>query len=257
MFQNICPLFEEKRVLKKEMLENLRDYPRDMFDIQHLEYSDGILVGCRLEADGAGIVVQPGILRHKGVPYVLRAACRISCRADGRLVYLKVRFMDKAIGSGQEEYLSQVYADGEVPDSDNEMELGRFKLQPGARLRTEYTDFYDFATEYDTVGRIHVPYAAPGGISIWPSILQRYAAALAETGTQNPWDCAFCLNGLQAKEAMPYGEIRAYLNARLGQSEEYTNEQIYAALRSILQEAEGKKQRPGKRTERPQGMLML
>lgn len=257
MFQNICPLFEEKRVLKKEMLENLRDYPRDLFDIQHLEYSDGILVGCRLEADGAGIVVQPGILRHKGVPYVLRAACRISCRADGRLVYLKVRFMDKAIGSGQEEYLSQVYADGEAPDSDNEMELGRFKLQPGARLRTEYTDFYDFATEYDTVGRIHVPYAAPGGISIWPSILQRYAAALAETGTQNPWDCAFCLNGLQAKEAMPYGEIRAYLNARLGQSEEYTNEQIYAALRSILQEAEGKKQRPGKRTDRPQGMLML
>lgn len=257
MFQNICPLFEEKRVLKKEMLENLRDYPRDLFDIQHLEYSDGILVGCRLEADGAGIVVQPGILRHKGVPYVLRAACRISCRADGRLVYLKVRFMDKAIGSGQEEYLSQVYADGEAPDPDNEMELGRFKLQPGARLRTEYTDFYDFATEYDTVERIHVPYAAPGGISIWPSILQRYAAALAETGTQNPWDCAFCLNGLQAKEAMPYGEIRAYLNARLGQSEEYTNEQIYAALRSILQEAEGKKQRPGKRTDRPQGMLML
>lgn len=257
MFQNICPLFEEKRVLKKEMLENLRDYPRDLFDIQYREYSDGILAGCRLEADGAGIVVQPGILRHKGILYVLKDAYRIPCKADGKLIYLKVRFMDKAIGSGQEEYLSQVYADDAVPDSDSEMELGRFKLQPGARLRTEYTDYYDFATEFDTVGRIHVPYVAPGGSSIWPFILQRYAAALAETATQNPWDCAFCLNSLQMEEAMPYREIRAYLNARLGQSEEYTNEQIYTALRSILQEAEGKKERPGKRTDRPQGMLML
>ncbi len=33
MFKNTYPLFERKKVLKKEMLENLRDYPRDVFHI--------------------------------------------------------------------------------------------------------------------------------------------------------------------------------------------------------------------------------
>ena len=51
MFRNVYPIFEAKKVLKKEMLENLRDYPRTLFDIQYQEYSDGILYGCRLETE--------------------------------------------------------------------------------------------------------------------------------------------------------------------------------------------------------------
>ncbi len=33
MFKNVYPLFERKRLLKKEMLENIRDFPRDIVDI--------------------------------------------------------------------------------------------------------------------------------------------------------------------------------------------------------------------------------
>ena len=40
MFRNIYPIFESKKVLKKEMLENLRDYPRTLFDIQYRGYSE-------------------------------------------------------------------------------------------------------------------------------------------------------------------------------------------------------------------------
>ena len=49
MFKNIYPLFERKRLLKKEMLENIRDFPRDIFDIFFRNYSDGILTGCDIE----------------------------------------------------------------------------------------------------------------------------------------------------------------------------------------------------------------
>ena len=38
MFKNIYPLFERKRLLKKEMLEILRDYPRDIFQILYQDY---------------------------------------------------------------------------------------------------------------------------------------------------------------------------------------------------------------------------
>ena len=35
MFRNISPLFEDKKILTKSMLESLRDYPRSLFGILH------------------------------------------------------------------------------------------------------------------------------------------------------------------------------------------------------------------------------
>ena len=49
MFKNVYPLFERKRLLKKEMLENIRDFPRDIVDIFFFFFSDGILAGCDIK----------------------------------------------------------------------------------------------------------------------------------------------------------------------------------------------------------------
>ena len=67
MFRNVTPIFKRKYVLKKEMLENLRDYPRTLFHIQYQEYSDGILYGCRLEAADTKLTVLPGIILFQGL----------------------------------------------------------------------------------------------------------------------------------------------------------------------------------------------
>lgn len=256
MFQNIYPIFEKKRLLKKEMLENLRDFPRELFAIQHQNYSDGILAGCELETDDIGLTIRPGILCYKGVPYFLVQPCRIPCKADGRITYLKVRFSDKAVGTASEEYLTQIYVDEQDPDPHRELELGRFKLQPGARLRTEYVDFYDYTTEFDTVNRIHSAYAAPGRRGIWPQLLKCFAETLMHYSVRNPWDCAFCISCLQLREAMPYEAVQAYLNARLEQEKEYTNTQIYNALISILRES-GEKTGRAERTENREKKLIM
>jgi len=238
MFRNIYPVFEAKKVLKKEMLENLRDYPRTLFDIQYQEYSDGILYGCRLEATETELTVLPGILLYKGIPYFMEKPYVVSCEAQGKLTYLKVCFTDKEAGIGQEEYHGRIYLDGQVPDAERELEIGRFKLQPGARLRTEYVDFGDYATEFDTVNRIYVLYAAPGHSVIWLQILRGFAGEMMRRGLRDPWDCAFVMGCMQMQEAVPYDAVRAYLNVKLGQEKEYTNEQIYHALLRILREAE-------------------
>ena len=68
MFQNIYPVFEPKRLLKKEMLENLRDFPRSLFGFQYQNYSDGILYGCDITGTETGLILLPGILCYKGVP---------------------------------------------------------------------------------------------------------------------------------------------------------------------------------------------
>lgn len=257
MFRNIYPIFEKKHLLKKEMLENLRDYPRNLFRIQHQDYSDGILLGCELESVATGIIVLPGILYYKGIPYFLEEACTIPYKAEGKLVYLKVCFPDKTAGTGQEEYLSQVYMDGREPDSMQELELARFKLQPGARLRTDYVDFYDYTTEFDTVNRIHVPYAAPKHHGIWPQILKCFAKTLMHFGVQESWDYAFCMSCLQLQEAMPYEAVQAYLNIKLRQENEYTNIQIYNALKRILQDAKGKEGHKGQTGKQDRKLLML
>ena len=257
MFQNIYPIFEKKRLLKKEMLENLRDYPRTFFDIQYQNYSDGILAGCDIKGTETGLVSLPGLLRYKGVFYFLNEPYPVPCKAEGKLTYLKVHFLDRAVGIGQEEYLSRIYVDERIPDSHCELELGRFKLQSGARLRTEYVDYYDYATEFDTMDRIHVPYAAPGKHGIWPQILKCFSRMLTDLSVQNPWDCAFCINCLQLKEAMPYEAVRTYLNMRLGQVREYTNEEIYGALRRILRETGGKAEHSGQPERKEKKLLML
>ena len=141
--------------------------------------------------------------------------------------------------------------------AEQELELARFKLQAGARLRSDYVDFYDYETEFDTVNRIYVPYAAPDHPGIWPQILKSFARELLKYAVTDPWDCAFCLQCLQRKEAMPYEAVRAYLHARLGQNKEYTNMQMYGALKKILREAGGREEIPGQTRKKEGTLLML
>lgn len=239
MFRNVTPIFKRKYVLKKEMLENLRDYPRTLFHIQYQEYSDGILYGCRLEAADTKLTVLPGIILFQGLPYYMEEPFELTCEAQGELTYLKVCFTDTEETTEHEEYRGQIYLDRQAPDNKRELEIGRFKLQEGARLRTEYVDFKDYITEFDTVNRIYVPYAAPRHPVIWQQILKCFAKEMIRYGIQEAWDCAFCMNCIQLREAMPYEAIQTYLNIKLGKEKEYTNEQIYNALGRILQETGG------------------
>lgn len=256
MFQNTYPVFEAKRLLKKEMLENLRDYPRNLFGLQYRNYSDGILTGCDINGTETGLTILPGILCHRGMPYILDKPYFISCKAEGKLVYVKVHFWDKTIGVSGEEFSSQIVVDEQEPDAEQELELARFKLQPGARLRSEYVDFYDYETEFDTVNRIHVPYAASEHSCISSQILKCFATSLLRFPIQNPWDQVFVMNCLQLKETMPYEAVRAYLNVRCGQEREYTNMQIYSALKSILRENGSRDEKLG-RTQRKEGTLLM
>lgn len=257
MFKNIYPLFESKRILKKEMLENLRDYPRALFQIRYQDYSDGILWGCNLETKEKVIRIEPGVLLWRNMPYLLEEPYRIPHESSGRTAYLKVRFSDRSSGNGQYEYRSQISISEEEPEEGYEIELARFKLQPGARLRDAYTDFYDYCTEYDTLNRIHVPYASPERHSIWPRMLQCFASSMMEYPMQDARDQAFCLNCLQLTEAMPYRAVKSYLDVRMGQKRDYSNAEIYDGLKSILQQVSGTGYGTGRTEKKERKMLLV
>ncbi len=63
MFYYEVPQFEKKRLLRTEMLEQIRDFPRDYLEILYAGYSDGVLRGCALRWTENRLVIGPGILR--------------------------------------------------------------------------------------------------------------------------------------------------------------------------------------------------
>ena len=47
--QNLYPLFERNRILKKELMWSLRDYSFTHIQLEYQAYADGMIKGCDLE----------------------------------------------------------------------------------------------------------------------------------------------------------------------------------------------------------------
>ncbi len=256
MFKYEYPVFEHKNILKKSMLDELRDYPLVLSRMCLKEYGDGILEGCALEWEKGILRVQPGLLCHGGNVYRMEEAYAVDCPPADRLVYLKVRFSAMDYERGRSGGTGEILLD-ENPPEPGEMEFGRFRLQEGARLRTSYENFGDYQTEYDTVNRIHVPYAQAGGPGLWPQLLRAYARELLETGTENVFDVSFAMallggNGHVASECVEW-----YVRRKSGgQKRKASNGELYRGLLRILKECRsGGKERKGK--ENGMGQMLL
>jgi hypothetical protein len=234
MFEDKFPKFTPGRVLKNDMLGALRDYPRDYVEILYSHYSDGILAGCLPVVSSEFISISPGLIRYQGKLFTLREAVSLPYFATGRDTIIKVSF-GKAKESGD-----YILTSGDitlVPGvklAENEIELGRFKLKLGARLRDEYQDFADYATDYDTVNIINVPFAAPYESTLSPVLTRRFAMEAFEGRPVHPFDYTFislCAQGEPVAKSL----ITAYSSARLGiAANDSTNQDMHRHLAKIL-----------------------
>jgi hypothetical protein len=135
---------------------------------------------------------------------------------------------------------SELCLDEEITCTAGELELARFKLKEGARLRRDYQNFADLATEFNTLHVIHVPYAAEGASTLSPVIMKDYAQRMLRTGTDDPRDLIFammCLNeGIVARSV-----ILHYISSQLGlEYRDYDNAQIHRYLdRQLLNAGRG------------------
>lgn len=236
VFRFEYPIFEHKNLLKKSMLDALRDYPLSLSRMCFAGYGDGILEGCGLHWDKDVLYLETGLLHYQGEIYRMEEICPLACAATDQLTYLKVRFATVDYERGRRGGMGEVLL-STIPAENGEMELGRFRLQEGARLRTAYEGFEDYQTEYDTVNRIHAPYAGPGGAGLWPQLLRTYAEELLETGTTNAYDVSFAMTVLGADGQAAPACISAYLT-RAGEKagEQPSNGEYYQKLLRILKD---------------------
>ena len=236
MYSNQFPFFERGNILKKELLRNLRDYPRNLIDLYFLDYSEGVLTGSDLEIEGQEIVINPGLIKFSNRIYLLTTAQRIKYQPSNQQMIIKIKFSEEEKNSDFKSWKSTLLLEQGVDLAEDELELGRFKLREGAKLRTDYHQFSDFSTEYNTVNIIHVKYSSLEEYTLHPAIINFFATKILNSSTENQLDISFALQALQARR-IQRDLLCNYLTKKLKlKQDNYSNLEIYRYLGQIIRQ---------------------
>ena len=235
MRNGFFPVFTKGRVLKKESIEYLRDFPYDLASLVCDDYSDGILFGFTISSTHNGqINISKGALKYQGDIIVVPEKTVMMDDSD----YGKVLFTKLIIGECVETVDNltreiEIKIDMRGVGAENEIELGRFCLNRGAVLRLEYDSFSDLRTLNDTMDITRVPFAGYGTPTLHPRVTKEYAKELLAASAE-PADIAFalmCLNtGVIHKSAIQW-HVAKKTNSVY---EEFTLPALYEKLLALL-----------------------
>jgi len=246
--QNIYPLFEANRILKKEHMWSLRDYIFTHMQLEYREYSDGILQGCELKVEGNKVILGPGIVKCGGFLYLIPEEMDAVYEATERIQFLKLK-ANKEERSSDCICYELTLALEENKAQEKELEVCRFKLRGGSRLRYTYKDFEDLETEFDTINPLHGDWAGQGGGSLSPIITDYFARLVLEESGSHTEDIHFAYLCLSQSGAVNRRIVEDYVRRRGGQQdlETLSKEELFAGLVQIMEEIRGNRQpRSGK-----------
>lgn len=221
------------------MLENLRDYPRHFMEIHFQDYSDGIISGANVLVNQHHLTITKGIVKHNGRLYLLEHDHELPYEATGNETVLKIRFKEKEEELDFIGYRTELFLDEKTEIGEDELELSRFKLKKGAKLRSDYQSFEDFATEFNTINLIHTHIAGIGKATIHPKMMRYFADEVMRNGSTDVYDIMMAMmcinNGTVERDGLLH-----YLANRLETSyQDYSNIQIHRFLVRILNEMMG------------------
>lgn len=238
MFIHKVPLFNPGP-LHKGILDAMRDLTLLEQTARFARYSDGILVGCGLIERNMNIGVSTGLVKFGGRVYVLASDTSLPYQPTDQWTVLKVRFGPEEKSRDFLCFTGELVLDNNTEVLPNEMEFGRFKLKQGSRLRTEYVDFQDLVTEYDTVNLLNIPFAGIGEVTVSPVILKLFAKE-AYPYAETTLDITFCCAALTGSGIMSRESIYQYLWRRLKlEMTPMQNTEIHRHLTKILYELKG------------------
>lgn len=249
MFSYKYPVFERGRVLKLEMLDYLRDIPINFIDTFYGYYSDGIINGFNVTSEDNIIIISKGIIKFNGKMYVLNEDISIVCDILGENLVLKIRFYDTDDTEKDfAEYKTEILFDTEFDLNENDIEICRFDLREGAKLRFDYVDLYDMTTQYDTVNLINVLYSGYNYPTISPKITRFFATEALKLGITEPIDISFCMMCINGDKALDIEVIKTYISNRLGVSTIHAdNNQIFKFMCKIFDNIKNNNKAVGKR----------
>ena len=228
------PLFFSGQILRKEMLVSLADFTYQLGALLYRNCSNGIVSGCGLTTTKDSIIVNPGVVHFEGELYLIKEPLFCSYGSANETRILQLIFHDKV---RTEMFITReidlALTEEETQDS-RCLELCRFKLQKGARLRCEYTSFTDRETEFDTINTIYEGFCGVSEATLSPEITRHFAEAVLKRGADG-LDVSFALQILAQREPVQRSALRAYLKRKLGEQFNCdTNLEIYHGLTKCL-----------------------
>ena len=197
--EHIYPVFERGRIMKKELLWALRDYSYSALQLQYQDYSDGIISGCRIQAEDETLYIGPGIIKCQGFIFLLTGKEQIRYAPTDQYISLKFRMKEKENLPDYIRYTTGFVLDENLERKQNELEICRFNLKEGAKLRTEYKDLYDIQTQFDTVNLADATWAGVGGNTLSKEVTDYFARKVLECGNAEDKDIQFAYFLLQAR----------------------------------------------------------
>lgn len=229
------PKFTKGRILKIDMLEDLRDYSRDTLDILTSRLSDGIVEGFYPEVFENTIEFSKGIVKYNRQIYLINKKLSIDYEATEVDVLIKLVFLDERQETDYNVQDIEIVLDRNTEILENEIELGRFKLKAGAYLRADYKDLDDYTTEFNTINFINVKYASIEEHTLTPTFMGIYGKEILKVNPKDCWDINFgliCINS----EKITREAIISYINNRLSEENvELGNYELHKKLILVLE----------------------
>jgi len=231
------------------MLEALSDYAYMADRLLYKGYGNGILAGCELTATQDAVILNEGVVFFEGELFLIKEPMSVPYYPTNTTTVVKLDISEQ-IQDGNFVYreigLKMTSQSGSRPGSQkNEMEICRFKLQEGARLRYVYQDFEDRSTEFDTLDTTHAPFATKGGSSLSPDITRAFALEMLDSGALSQTDMLFCMQLLGQERAASKDLLAAYIQCREKKPlQDRSNHAVYKALARILKDVKQGRQ-PG------------
>lgn len=237
--ENRYPRFAGGRILKKESLWDLRDYAYGSTQLFYMDYTDGIIKGCRVRVEGNRLVIGKGILKCGDFIYLMQEEEAVPFEAENRLTVLKAAFTVKRGNPDYLAYQVSFFLDPDPVRKQGQIELCRFHLRTGSVLRDRYKDFSDMRTEYDTINLIHATVAGRGQERLHPEVMLRFAEEMTLQKGKQAVDSCFCYQILNTAGEADSQIVQAYLADKgeedYGHSDRENNrEWLYEKLSTLL-----------------------
>ncbi len=204
-----------------------------------------------------------GMIKCQNFLFLLQKEERVRYAPADQYVSLKFRIIKREELSDYTRYTTEFALDDRLERTQNELEICRFKLKEGAGLRTEYKDFYDIQTKYDTVNLADADWSAQGGRALSKEVTDYFAKKVLECENAEDKDIQFAYFLLHSREAVSYQILNDYI-ARKSEAGNFRStyavegEEAFRKLEDILNEIRtGGNSRKNVKTVRNERMIIM
>jgi len=233
------PTFEKGSILKQNMLEAMRDYPRNVVNLVYAQFGDGIIDGFDISVlEENKLLVSPGIVKVDGIVFFSTDEQVIDQHDDNNYVYIEVKNNDTVDGI---EYCIEINQSS--TQQTNKVELFRYTKNAELSMLQNCDDL--FTPPINRINRIYSNNSYIGGTSLCPEYFKVYAREVLRSPNAQIADIAFsyvCLNGIRDIDS-----VKAYFK------NDGSNISVIEMMKKRLAEIAMKTESPQVEQEKPQG----